>query len=962
MTERARDSTPAPRILLPEAPALVAWAGRAVLITVDGEVLDLPTAAAVAQLRRLPPPLLVHAPATLRRLGLRGLPCLDLLELFAFVLPARTAAPTPRGLALALEVPPPGQGLAAAAAALPELAQALLARLAAARELPLNREAAALALRMGRAGWSWADIVAAALGGPPPAAGGEPLRVWRGLPEWEEVAPPPPPACHPVPPADARLRLAAMLGEAAEQRPGQSDYAAAAAAAFAPRETSGDPHFVLAEAGTGTGKTLGYIAPASLWAERNRGAVWISTFTRHLQRQVEAELARLHPDPAERRRRVVVRKGRENYLCLLNFEDAVSAAALSAPASAVPLGLVVRWMLATSDGDIQGGDLPGWFAELFGSAFLRDIADRRGECLHGGCSHWRKCFVEHVARRAREAELVVANHALVMIQAAHGGIDDTQVPSRYVFDEGHHVFDAADSAFAVVLSGLETALLRRWLLGSEGAASRMRGLQWRLDGLVASRPALNAPLAEVLRLARVLPGADFRSRLAVAGTDEAELLRNPTERLLAVMRRQVLARTSGGEEADARVLECDVAPALADLLAAAGQAGAAYARLQAAIASLVAALEAWSDEVEAAKDQPVHPEEEAGPLRADAAFLSRIDGTVRSLRRRGLDRLTAWQQMLRGLAAGPPAPGTRVQQVMFLRLERRDGHDADVGLHRHWLDPTEPLALSLAGPAQGLLVTSATLRDAGTGDPESEWATAEARVGAIHLPSPAIRVAVASPFDYASQTRAYVIDDVDARDTAVLAAAYQRLFLAAGGGGLGLFTAISRLRAVHERIAPALEQAGIPLLAQHVEPMDPATLVDIFRTEEKSCLLGTDAMRDGVDVPGRALRLVVFERVPWPRPDILHRERRVHLSGGDPRGYDDRIVRLRLRQAFGRLIRTATDRGVFVLLDRRTPTRLLSAFPPQSPVRRVGLAEAVAETRTFLSMEGQGPPLVPFLK
>ena len=83
---------------------------------------------------------------------------------------------------------------------------------------------------------------------------------------------------------------------------------------------------------------------------------------------------------------------------------------------------------------------------------------------------------------------------------------------------------------------------------------------------------------------------------------------------------------------------------------------------------------------------------------------------------------------------------------------------------------------------------------------------------------------------------------------------------------------------MHARIAPELEAAGIPLYAQHVDAMGNATLVDIFRTEEASCLLGTDAMRDGVDVPGRALRLVVFERVPWPRPDILHRERRVHLS------------------------------------------------------------------------------------
>ena len=153
---------------------------------------------------------------------------------------------------------------------------------------------------------------------------------------------------------------------------------------------------------------------------------------------------------------------------------------------------------------------------------------------------------------------------------------------------------------------------------------------------------------------------------------------------------------------------------------------------------------------------------------------------------------------------------------------------------------------------------------------------------------------------------------------------------------LGLFTAIRRLQAVHAKIAPELEAAGIPLYAQHVDAMGNATLVDIFRTEEESCLLGTDAMRDGVDVPGRALRLVVFEKVPWPRPDILHRERRIHLSDGDPKAYDDRIARLRLRQAFGRLIRRATDRGVFVLLDRQTPSRLLSAFPAGVTIRRLG--------------------------
>ena len=136
---------------------------------------------------------------------------------------------------------------------------------------------------------------------------------------------------------------------------------------------------------------------------------------------------------------------------------------------------------------MQGGDLPGWFPELFGPALLPAIADRRGECIHGACPHYRTCLVEHTIRRARGAELVVANHALVMAQAAWGGLDDDSVPVRYVFDEGHHLFDAADGAFSAELSGWAGTELRRWLLGAEGGRSRARGLLRRLEDLVAGQ-------------------------------------------------------------------------------------------------------------------------------------------------------------------------------------------------------------------------------------------------------------------------------------------------------------------------------------------------------------------------------------------------------------------------------------------------------------------------------------------
>lgn len=939
------DRRPGHPILAPvsSTPALVAAHGRAALLTADGELLTLPTAEARAALKHLQPPaaskhlrppLVVHAPATFRRLDMpAGSPSLDLLELFAFVLPARPVAPTPRGLALALDLRLP-QRLEDEAALLPDIEAALLHRLRAGRDTPLNQHAAGIAARMGRGGWPWAPAVLAAL--PPEAAPSlDGFRPWRRLPEWEELAPPPPPGSAPIEPAEARSRLAAILGQGAEQRPGQADYAHAAAAAFAPRAARGDPHLVLAEAGTGTGKTLGYIAPASLWAQRNHGPVWISTYTKHLQRQIDAELTRLFPDPAERRRRVVVRKGRENYLCLLNLEDAVSGALSGGSTRLIALGLLVRWVAATADGDITGGDLPGWFSELFGPAATLGLADRRGECIHGACPHYKKCFVEHTVRRARTADLVVANHALVMTQAALGGIDDATVPTRYVFDEGHHVFEAADSAFAAEISGAEGAELRRWLLGAEGGLSRARGLKRRLDELVVGDPKLEAPLDAALQAARALPAPGWSGRLLDSGMSplgNAET-KNPFEQFLAAVRAQTLARA--GAEADTPMtLEVDAFPATGPVRETAASLARTLGRIAEPLRTLLKRLNEKLDE-------------QADEL--DSTARARIEAALRGLQHRALDRLTAWASMLSTLAEEPKEPGERPTYVHFMVLERAGGADRDAAYCRHHLDPTLPFALTLAGPAHGVLVTSATLRD--ETDSDTGWDAAESRVGATHLPSPAYRASVASPFDYANQTRAFLVTDVTP-DVAALAAAYRTLFLAAGGGALGLFTAISRLQAVHAKIAPALEEQGIPLFAQHVDPMDNATLVDIFRTEENSCLLGTDAMRDGVDVPGRALRLVVFERVPWPRPDILHRERRIHLSGGDTAGYDDRIARLRLRQAFGRLIRTATDRGVFVLLDRRMPSRLLSAFPPGVKIQRTGLAEAARLTAAFLGHQG----------
>src|SRR6202008_185813 len=132
----------------------------------------------------------------------------------------------------------------------------------------------------------------------------------------------------------------------------------------------------------------------------------------------------------------------------------------------------------------------------------------------------------------------------------------------------------------------------------------------------------------------------------------------------------------------------------------------------------------------------------------------------------------------------------------------------------HWVDPTEPLTNAVIAPAHGVLVTSATPADPTRDDP---FARPEMRPGGARLPDRPKTLKLASPFDYANQARALVVTDVARDDARQVAAAMRELFLAAGGGGLGLFTAIRRLKAVHERMAPALADKGLALYAQHVD-------------------------------------------------------------------------------------------------------------------------------------------------
>jgi len=642
-----------------------------------------------------------HAAFVAGRLGTRAPVMLfDVLELFAFVRPGMPFVPSALGLARAL-----GLGLPhtpeESAAALPVIARALLAEVAG--WPPAVREALSPVVgTLERAGWRWAPLLKDSVGEAPhgsPIAG---LEAWRALIPWEDEAPVGQPGSQTVEPAEARTRLQALVGV---MRPEQGAYADAATYAFGPREQAGAPKVALVEAGTGTGKTLGYLAPASLWAEKNGPGLWISTYTRNLQRQLVQEIAHLWPDPVERAEKAVVRKGRENYLCLLNFEEAAKRTALAPGQRTVVLALIARWISSHTDGDLSGVGFPAFLAAYMP---LSTVTDRRGECIYAACPHYRICFIERAIRRARHASIVVANHALVIAQASADWLGEDETTDtekeegrrlRYVFDEGHHLFDAADSGFAASLSGREMAELRRWIKGPEGRArSRMRGLEERLKDLIADDEPAQEAMEEAVQASSALAGEGWTQRL---GTNP----RGPGEVFLAAAYAHVRARS---QDEAFYSLEAETQPLGQDLLTAVDALSRGLKRIAEPLARLARLLRKKMDD----KSAELEP-----------YTCARLEAAARGLDRRAKAILPAWIQMLETLAHGEVPD----EFVDWFEIVREDGRDADVGLERHWIDPTQPLAAAVLAPAHGALITSATLRDTGGSESLGQRGSANGR-------------------------------------------------------------------------------------------------------------------------------------------------------------------------------------------------------------------------------------------
>lgn len=912
-------------ITLPDVPAIVLDGDGALWLSPDGDVEQLNRKNAATILERSPV-IGCNAPLLRDRLHAPDAVIYDVLELFAFTRPARFCVPTPLGLARALQIESEAKATHQALSLI-----AVTEKLLTECHEIVAQDEQAIAIAQAMAAhlplWNWAPFVLRALGVPmtQPVAPyeKEKIRTWRNLPEWEDRPPLGPTPHKPITQQDTRQQLQQLVeavigrktGQKPEPRPEQADYASALTTAFMPQNKNG-MQMVMAEAGTGVGKTLGYLAPSLAWAAHNDAQVWISTFTRHLQNQLQHDLDAVFPQ--QNPPQALVRKGRENYLCILNLEESIEQIITGDPQTRVGFGLMLRWVQATRDGDLTGGDLPGWLPTLVGMKATLRLSDHVGECIHQACPHYKRCFIERINRNSRDATLVVANHALTLTQICDMDDESRTLPPHLVFDEGHHLFESADSAFSIAFTGNETAELKRWIMGDQGnKRQRRRGLNRRLLNLVGETHPLWEYVPIIQEAASFLPDGGWLDRI------HKENPKSITENFLAALRHQVLSRADFPNSP--YDLECTPLPLNDDVEAITTQ-----------LSQQISAL--WQ-KVEALRRDLLNLQD-----KDDAHINRQVELFVRSLQARVLEPLNAWQKLLTDIKDN----ANEDIYVDWFGISRINGRDVDIGIWRHAIDPMKSFVELAQANVKSLIVTSATLKPA-QGDNEKNWQQAEQRLGAGYIRSQGsmpLRVQIPSPFDYKKQTKVFLVTDIDSTSNTDVAGAYADLFKASHGGALGLFTAIKRLQMAYPIIQRHLSKAHLPLYAQHIDGMNTATLVDIFRAEEDACLLGTDALRDGVDVPGRALRLVVYDRIPWQRPSILHKARRTHFGGRD---YDLLLTSMRLRQSFGRLVRTADDQGVFVLLESGLPSALYSAFPDGVTIEKLPLQAVIQEIQGFLN-------------
>lgn len=678
--------------------------------------------------------------------------------------------------------------------------------------------------------------------------------------------------------------LVAAVLPAFEDRPSQRAYASRISRLY----NSGGVG--LLEAGTGVGKSLGYLVPALRWAAANGERTIVSTNTINLQEQlVGKDLPFLARALTDQNVRFALLKGWHNYVCLARLDQAVGAGAtLFDDGHAAELEALVEWAERTTDGSTA--DLP----QRPRQEVWDEVAAESDLCPRLKCAHFDKCFLFKARRHAAQADVIVVNHHLLLSdlavrRASQNWEEAAVLPAftRIVIDEGHHLEDAAASHLGATVSarGMQRLFGR--------LERRGKGLLPTLALRLGSRKDLMSVASLDLVHGRLMPSVAAAREKA---TTTFSLLDGMMLEQGAVVRRLQQ--------------EFDDHPVWTG-------------GLKASLEDLIRELELMRDSLILIRERMESDEE---VLELNTPILSELRGVTRRLDLSG----DALRQSL--------TPGEASDNDLVRWLEVR-GKDRNIVATAVPLDLAPILREDLFKRVKTAIVTSATLSTEGRFD------FVKGRLG---LDDPELEPAYgsfASPFDYAVQALLAIPVDIPAPNIngemhfQAVIEAIRELCMASGGGVFGLFTSHRDVRAAAAQLREGGALSDGPLLVHGEDSRD--QLLQRFRQSRNSVLLGTSSFWEGVDVPGDALRGLVINKLPFRVPTepltAAHCEL-IDARGGDAfQEYMLPHAALRLKQGFGRLIRTADDRGVVLLMDSRAANKrygedLVEGLPPAKRV------------------------------
>lgn len=620
---------------------------------------------------------------------------------------------------------------------------------------------------------------------------------------------------------------------------------------------------LLVEAGTGTGKSLAYLLPAVLWAVKNQRPVVISTNTINLQEQLMSKDLPLLERSLPERFEAVLLKGRNHYLCRRQLQLLRQRGPVGADEMRV-LAKILLWLPNTLDGDGDALFLPTP-AER---AVWATLSASKENCDPTRCPFFADdtCFFYRARNRAEGSHIIIVNHALLLADVA---TDNRLLPDydMLVVDEGHHLEAAVTDALSIEINRWTVRhLVEELLQGSGHAPALLDELQTQVTAaLKGSEPLrFNAVLVACAEQADTLNWRlDDIFKVLHTVLDEytrsaSNNAYNPRLRVTPALREQAVWQDLVRRWAETRPTALALLESLRTLYQVVGQ--VALETLE----SLQLRLHTLHEHLEEA--------------------VLALDGFIRQ-----------------------PKDNT----IYWLEEDRKS---ETLVIHATPLQVGPLLREHIWTRKRSVVVTSATLRIGG------DFTYLQERLAARDT----LTGAVGSPFNYRAAALLYIVKDIPEPEAPGYQRAVEqvlvRLFDATGGRAMTLFTSYAQLQATARAIAQPLSRLGITVLTQG-SGSSRAQLLDNFRHGQRAVLLGTRSFWEGVDVPGEALSCLVITKLPFDVPN----DPVVAARGEQYRdAFNEYMVpeaALRFMQGFGRLIRTQSDRGIVVVLDKRLITK-----------------------------------------